>query len=70
MTITMLNYLEALPVILHDKFLEMVKRETKQNLHRPILYEFYMKIILCFMSLWVDKSLPYSNHNLISSLKV
>ena len=39
MTITMLNYLEALPVILHDKFLEMVKRETKQTLHRPILYE-------------------------------
>jgi hypothetical protein len=39
MTITMLNYLEALPVILHDKFLEMVNRETKQNLHRPILYE-------------------------------
>ncbi len=39
MTITMLNYLEELPIILHDKFLEMVKRETKLNLRRPILYE-------------------------------
>ena len=35
----MLNYLEALPVILHDKFLEMVERATKQNLHRLIFYE-------------------------------
>ena len=35
----MLNYLEALLVILHDKFLEMVERGTKQNLYRPILYE-------------------------------
>ncbi len=36
-TITILNYLKALPVILHDKFLEVAKRETKQNIHRPIL---------------------------------
>ncbi len=51
MTITILNYLEALPDILHDKFLEILKREAKQNFSRLILYE----IILCFMSRWADE---------------
>ena len=36
MTITIINYLDLLPDILHEKFLEMVNRNSK---HLPIIYE-------------------------------